>query len=732
MRQAPADPFQKGIDFRAFLLNALLILPPAFLYSMKTDMPHIILITTAILLICLFKRSYLPYSDRPIIYCVTAALVLTVVPDMVVTVDDARFGLFDLMLRSSLAVPMLLYSAALSCFFPPNPHRTGLTAAFALAAILICGDIFNSADLTNNILSFLDVPLRNYRTTYAVTVVIQALALPFYFYTTTKSIYPAKAHKSASATRFLIRFLCIALIPLFAFSVSKFYYTHASFFRNLEFYFLRVGMSRQMRGGDMMILSNSVNLNATMQASLLKNPDKVLIRAKAEAPPGYLRGGGYTKYRKGEWLSNASRTPLQSTRRATILSENTFTVQDFPDAPKAVPDDPRELPPEPVRRVELYFDGLVTRGVVPVPGNTYRLDAVADDAEITNHGIFSLKLWKNDGGCTFFVTGYDPQAAYPAPVPDKAPEQELTEVPRRLRPVLEQFARKIQAGKRIRRDRDKLAAVIDGLSRYRYSLDFQPPGDGTDPVVHFLTEERKGHCELFATSAVLLLRSMGLPARYVTGLICEERHPYSQYYIARASNVHAWGEVYLADEKRWVLVEATPPSGDLPSARNTRKQGTFSSVLDLLKQTFQQAFADVRRGYFADAVLTVIEAVSGFLPRLLRHPAVLAVLLLSAAVLLYRYFSRRNRKRHRKRLNCEVRLLSAAFVSFERKYAAQFHKKRPKEQTLQSFYADAPREIREYIAEYEAMRYREQPPEPDRVRSFAARGKLLLKNLPKR
>ena len=79
-----------------------------------------------------------------------------------------------------------------------------------------------------------------------------------------------------------------------------------------------------------------------------------------------------------------------------------------------------------------------------------------------------------------------------------------------------------------------------------------------------------------------------------------------------------------------------------------------------------------------------------------------------------------------------MRLLSAAFVSFERKYAAQFHKKRPKEQTLQSFYADAPREIREYIAEYEAMRYCEQPPEPGRVRSFAARGKLLLKNLPKR
>ncbi len=732
MTPPPFDSLRKGIDFRTFFLNAFLILPPAFLYSMKTDMPHIFLITTAILLICLFKRSYLPYSDRPIIYCVTAALVLTVIPDMVVTVDDARFGLFDLMLRSSLAVPMLLYSAALSCFFSPNPHRTGLTAAFALAAVLICGDIFNSADLTNNILSFLDVPLRNYRTTYAVTVVIQALALPFYFHTTTKRIYPGRTHRAASAFRFLIRFLCIALIPLFAFSVSKFYYTHVSFFRNLEFYFLRVGMRPQMRGGGMMILSNSVNLNATMQENLLRNPDKVLIRAKAEAPPGYLRGGVYTVYRRGEWFANAVRTPLQSTRRATILSENTFTVQDFPGAPDTVPDDPRELPPEPIRRVELYFDGLITRGVIPVPGNTYRLDAVADDAEITGEGIFSLKLWRNDGGCTFFVTSYDPQAAYPMPVPDEASAQELTEVPRRIRPMLEQYARKLLSGKKIRKDRDKLAAVVNGLSRYRYSLDFQPPVDRSDPVLHFLTKERKGHCELFASSAVLLLRSMGLPARYVTGLICEERHPYSQYYIARASNAHAWGEVYLADEKRWVLVEATPPSDDLPSARNIRKQGFFSSAADLLKKTFQQAFAGVRRGYFANAVLTGIEAVLGFLPRLLKHPAAWVVLLSAAVVLLYRYFRRLPRKRRKKHLNYEMRLLAAAFASFERKYAARFHKRRRKEQTLQDFYQDAPGEVREYVAEYESMRYREQVPDSRRVRRFSERGKLLLKNFPKR
>ena len=64
----------KGFSPGSLLLNALLILPPAFLYSMKVDMPHIFLIPAVLLVICFLKRSYLPYTDRPIIYCATAAL----------------------------------------------------------------------------------------------------------------------------------------------------------------------------------------------------------------------------------------------------------------------------------------------------------------------------------------------------------------------------------------------------------------------------------------------------------------------------------------------------------------------------------------------------------------------------------------------------------------------------------------------------------------------------------
>ncbi len=726
MNEASSGALFKGFDLRTGFLNALLILPPAFLYSMKTDLPHILLIAAAMLGTGLFRRSYLSYSDRPIIYCVTAALVLTIVPDMVVTVDESRFGLFDLMLRSSLAVPLLLYLAALSCLFPPNQHRAGLSAALAVAATLICGDIFNSADQTNTVLSFLDVPLRNYRTSYTIAVIVQAMTLPFFFYTTTRTVYPEKKCRSTSILRSAVRFLCIVLIPVFALSLSEFYYAHTALFRNLEFYFLRLGMRRPARGNEMMILSNSVNLNATMQSELLKNPDKVLLRAKADAPPGYLRGGVYTMYRRGEWLSNPVRTNLSAMRRATILSENTFTVPDYPDAPATVPDDPREPPPEPIRRVELYFEGLLTRGVIPAPGNTYRIDAVADDAQITDSGVFSLKLWKRDGGCTVFTSNYDPAAAYPMPVPEEA--HFLTELPRPLRRPFGKIAGEALSGRKIRRDRDRVAAVIEFLSRYSYSLSFRPPGERGDPVLHFLTKERRGHCELFASAAVLLLRSMGLPARYVTGLVCEELHPYSQYYIARASNVHAWGEVYLRDEKCWMLVEATPPSGDLPSARSIRKQSVFSSVMDLLQQTFRNAFADIRRGYFANAVLTVLEIAFALLLRVFFHPAALLVLIPAGFVVWFRYFRRKGRVRAGGVLgDREKKRLSSAFATFERGYAANAHRKRAQGETLSHYYASAPQEIREYVAQYESLRYREQSPAPEIVREMAHRGRLLLK-----
>ena len=721
----------KGFSPGSLLLNVLLILPPAFLYSMKVDMPHIFLIPAVLLVICFLKRSYLPYTDRPIIYCATAALVLAVVPDMIVTVDETRFGLFDLVLRSSLVVPLLLYTSALSCFFSPNPYRTGLTGALALAAMLVCGDIFNSRDLTNTLLPFLDTPLHRYRTTYAAAALIQAMALPYYFHLFTRRIHPEKQSRKIPALRFSLQLLCVLLIPVFALCASKLYYANARFFRHLELYFLRVGM-RQNQGREMMLLSSSVNLRATLHPRLQGNPEKVLIRARSDTPPGYLRGGVYTSYHSGRWAGKNTATELRAVRRTSILSDSTFTIPEYPGAPSAVPDNPRDPLEPPLRRMELYFDGLLTRGTIPAPGNTYRLDAVADGAEITENGILQLKQWKRDGGCTLFTTASQPQAAYQEPKPDAALVRELTHLPPPIQKPMSQIAGRILSGGTIRKEREKIEAVTGFLNRHcRYSLDFRPPpGRDSDPVLHFLTRERKGHCELFASAAALLLRSMGLPARYVTGLVCEERHPYSPYYIARAADVHAWCEVWLPDEKQWVTVEATPFSADFPMRRSHRNPTPFSSLLDLLTQTFQQAFADIRRGYFADAVLTVIETAFLFLHRLLRHPAVLSGIALFAGYLLYRKQFRRKKGNGISGLSRETGQLAAVFASFEKQLAGKTRRKRPPCRTLQEFYSDAPPEIRALISDYEQLRYREQPPDRESIRTFQRKCRDLLKQNP--
>jgi transglutaminase-like putative cysteine protease len=98
---------------------------------------------------------------------------------------------------------------------------------------------------------------------------------------------------------------------------------------------------------------------------------------------------------------------------------------------------------------------------------------------------------------------------------------------------------------------------------YTYSLDLL--GIRTDrPVEDFLFEFRRGHCEYFASSMVLMLRSIGLPARLVTGYLGGEYNPFEDYYVVRQSNAHAWVEAYLPD-RGWTTFDPTPPSG-LPAS----------------------------------------------------------------------------------------------------------------------------------------------------------------------
>jgi transglutaminase-like putative cysteine protease len=89
---------------------------------------------------------------------------------------------------------------------------------------------------------------------------------------------------------------------------------------------------------------------------------------------------------------------------------------------------------------------------------------------------------------------------------------------------------------------------------FRYTR--RPPPLVGDPVDQFLFETRKGFCEHYAASFVVLMRAAHLPARIVTGYEGGEYNPVGSYWVVRQSDAHAWAEVYL-EEKGWVRVDPT-------------------------------------------------------------------------------------------------------------------------------------------------------------------------------
>ena len=94
-------------------------------------------------------------------------------------------------------------------------------------------------------------------------------------------------------------------------------------------------------------------------------------------------------------------------------------------------------------------------------------------------------------------------------------------------------------------------------SRARYDLFTKPiPEDAGDFAVYFLTESRQGYCVHFATAATLLYRSLGIPARYVSGFTCNIAMANTWTPVAD-ENAHAWVEV-LVDGVGWMPVEVTP------------------------------------------------------------------------------------------------------------------------------------------------------------------------------
>jgi transglutaminase-like putative cysteine protease len=106
---------------------------------------------------------------------------------------------------------------------------------------------------------------------------------------------------------------------------------------------------------------------------------------------------------------------------------------------------------------------------------------------------------------------------------------------------------------------EKVQAIERHLrSEYAYSLEVAP--SDRPPLEDFLFYQKKGYCEYYASAMVMMLRSLGIASRLVTGFLPGEWNEFGKYYLVRQSDAHAWVEVYFP-EGRWLPFDPTPAIG---------------------------------------------------------------------------------------------------------------------------------------------------------------------------
>ncbi len=287
------------------------------------------------------------------------------------------------------------------------------------------------------------------------------------------------------------------------------------------------------------------------------DPTGIALRAHSGSTPGYLRGHVFDDYAMGRWNELSESTVAKenpqadsfetrviepsgvATTRIEGLAMRRLRRFDFSDS---------EVPS--VATVQIQNDPLKGR-VWFTPLSTRWIEAQARSIYLGSHNVVEHGI-----NARFpYVAGvaFEPTKETLGPIRTAA----LTNVDDSVIEPIDTMAKEICEGHLTNTAKAK-AIAKHFQEQYEYSMQGVPvPGRG-DPLVHFLNTKHPAHCELFASASVLMLRSVGVPSRYVTGYVCEEFNTEEGCWLARHRDAHAWAEAYDDVTETWFPVESTP------------------------------------------------------------------------------------------------------------------------------------------------------------------------------
>lgn len=151
--------------------------------------------------------------------------------------------------------------------------------------------------------------------------------------------------------------------------------------------------------------------------------------------------------------------------------------------------------------------------------------------------------------------------------------------------------RTAQLGQQLMREHaDRPAQVRAALELLRtggYTYTLDPGVYGTHTADEFWFDRKEGFCEHIASAFAILMRSMNIPARVVTGYQGGEPNPVDGYWTVRQSDAHAWTEVWL-EGRGWVRVDPTgmvAPGRVGTLQRLAAPQGVLTGAINAMNPT---------------------------------------------------------------------------------------------------------------------------------------------------
>ncbi|HCF96620.1 MAG TPA: hypothetical protein DEW46_16325 [Verrucomicrobia bacterium] len=579
------------------LLQAMLILSAGFVYTVAAAAPQTFAAIALLLGLSAVFRTNWPRTTRFVVYSGVTAMLLTTIETQIFPVDTGRFFL----LPTGVLGPMLLYTACIVPWFEQRATLQVLLVIATLATLLCSGNVFSLPTNTEPFPFY--IPLaQNFTNTYTAGTAIQAIGMVLLLHRTNRA-----SRRDRTSPRWklaiVLHFLAAGLLTLL------FWWTLLHFEPVISRFYAQY-LSGLQRGRNRTVLfPKEVNLYRTLPG--LKAEDQtVLLRATGDTQPGYLRGRVYDLYNNGRWVS--TRTGLNlAPESATGMRAYTIFSRPMPRTENQKADAIDLLP-----QVRIVSEALF------VPGRAFRFELVADGLSDDLAGQITHSEWEQNSGYRVYRDPA-PDEAYPLPESGDENLEEWLHIPTDLQPALHAFLQDHAPPLPDQTTWEELPAqtAIRGVEQLlqalcSYSLDAAIASDGPDPVEQFLNSTQAGHCELFAASATMLLRQLGVPARYVTGLVCVEQTP-SGYWVARMQDAHAWAEAYDRESGSWHMVEATPPSG-LPQARPPLRG--FRTWLDLPGFLLAWVMARLKRGEIAEIIIQALVALWGILVWIAIHP----------------------------------------------------------------------------------------------------------------